>query len=181
MNAKRNLIQICLLCAAMLPAATGLIALAIFGLVQSAGAQQYGDYDYTYNGDGTITITGYTGSGGAISIPAMINGTNVTSIGYGAFNEINNNFNELTSVVIPNSITSIGGDAFYSCDSLTNITIPTNVTNIGVGAFAYCVNLATITVDAQNSFYSSTNGVLLNKNQTTLVQFPENQGVSYTI
>ena len=68
-------------------------------------------FNYTTD-NGTITITGYTGPGGAIVIPDTINGLPVTSIGVGAFASTS-----LTSVTIPNSVTSIGLDAFSSCTS----------------------------------------------------------------
>ena len=44
----------------------------------------------------------------------------------------------LTSIKIPDSVTSIGGSAFYSCTGLTSITIPNSVTSIGTYAFAHC-------------------------------------------
>jgi Flp pilus assembly protein protease CpaA len=91
--------------------------------------------------NGTITIDGYIGSGGAITIPATINGLPVTSIGNRAFGSCTN----LTSITIPNSVTSIGM-AFNGCLSLTNVTIGTGVTSIGNEAFAFCTNLASITI-----------------------------------
>ena len=66
-------------------------------------------FTYTTN-NGTITITGYTGPGGAVTIPSTINGLPVTSIGDWAFGDCTS----LTSVTIPNSVTSIGTDAFDS-------------------------------------------------------------------
>ena len=51
----------------------------------------------------------------------------------------------LTSVTIPNSVTTIGGMAFSNCTGLTSVTIPNGVTTIGEEAFAYCTELTTVT------------------------------------
>ena len=66
----------------------------------------------------------------------------VTSIGEKAFYECNS----LTSITIPNSVTSIGSHTFYYCYSLTSITIPNSVTSIGEGAFYKCLSLTSITI-----------------------------------
>ena len=124
MKTKRNLIQLCLLCAALLPA----VAQAQFTFTTNSGA---------------ITITGYNpGSGGDVTIPSMTNGWPVTSIGNMAFYYCTN----LTSVTIPNSVTSIGSEAFYYCTSLTSVTIPNSVTNIGSYTFQYCSGLTNLTI-----------------------------------
>ena len=52
----------------------------------------------------------------------------------------------LTSITIPNSVTSIGDYAFAWCDGLASITIPNSVTSIGDSAFIYCTSLHTITI-----------------------------------
>jgi PKD repeat protein len=96
-------------------------------------------FSYTIN-NGAITITGYTCSGGAVNIPSMINGLPVTVIG-AAF-ENNNN---VTSVTIPDSVTSIGDHAFDSCYNLTSVTIGNSVTHIGEWAFSVC-NLTNVTI-----------------------------------
>ena len=66
----------------------------------------------------------------------------VTSIGDEAFE----NCKSLQSITIPNSVTSIGDEAFRSCDSLQSITIPNSVTSIGDGAFYLCTSLQSITI-----------------------------------
>ena len=66
----------------------------------------------------------------------------VTSIGDSAFSGCSS----LTSIEIPAGVTSIGDSAFYRCSSLTSITIPEGVTSIGEGAFFECESLTSITI-----------------------------------
>ncbi len=124
------------------------------------------DFTYTTN-NGTITITGYTGPGGDVTIPNTINGLPVTSIVNWGFWGTN-----LTSVTIPDSVSNIGDYVFNNCSSLTTITLGNSVTNIGAMAFKQCASLTAITVPALDSAYSSVDGVLFNKSQTTLVAYP---------
>src|ERR1039458_3429326 len=71
-------------------------------------------WNYTLN-NGTITITGYYGSGGAVTIPSTINGLPVTSIGDHAFYCLLS----LATVTIPDCVTNIGYEAFIGCSSQT--------------------------------------------------------------
>ncbi len=56
----------------------------------------------------------------------------------------------LTSVTIPESVTSIGDGVFWGCNSLTSITIPNSVTSIGYEAFYECTSLTSVTLESNN-------------------------------
>jgi len=170
---------------------------ALFLLTLPAAVQAQFTFE---TNNGALTITGYTGPGGAVDIPSTTNGMPVTSIGSSAF------FFQPTvaSVTIPNSVANIGNSAFAQCYGLTNVVIGTNVTHIGIAAFWYCgltsvtipnnvtsiggaafyqcYSLTAIAVDALNSVYRSVDGVLFDKSQTKLIQYPIDKiGSDYTI
>ncbi len=84
---------------------------------------------YTVAGIGTATASD-------IAIPRAHSGLPVTSIGYRAFLG-----RKLTSITIPDSVTSIGVQAFYACSKLTSITIPDSVESIGSEVFKGCTSL----------------------------------------
>ena len=109
----------------------------------------------------------------SVTIPAS-----VTNIGYSAFDMCY----RMTNLTIANGVTSIGYNAFAYCWSLTSVMIPASVTNIGDIAFENCSGLTAITVNTNNPAYISVAGVLFNRTQTTLIQYPAaSAGTSYTI
>ena len=110
------------------------------------------------------------------SIKSVIINDGVTSIGVCAFDGCSS----LTSVTIPNSVTRIEDYAFSDCSKLTSITIPNSVTRIGY-SFYGCKSLTSINVDSNNPNYSSVDGVLFNKEKTTLVAYPGGKQGAYTI
>jgi len=87
------------------------------------------------------------------------------------------------------TITSIPSSAFYdyyyTCVTLTGITIPDSVTSIGndtgYDAFYGCTSLTAINVNSGNTMYSSDQGVLFNKDKTTLIKCPQGKAGAYAI
>jgi hypothetical protein len=92
--------------------------------------------------NGTITISGYTGPGGTVTITNTINGLPVTGIGTNAFYGCTS----LTNVTIPSSVTNLAQGAFWECTGVANVTIGTNVTRIGNWAFSYCTSLTSVSI-----------------------------------
>ena len=93
----------------------------------------FGDYEYAVK-NGTVEITGYVGDGGALTLPSVINGKTVTSIGSNVFYYCDT----LTSVVLPSGLTSIGAYAFRGCNALISVRFNSGLTSIGYGAFYDC-------------------------------------------
>lgn len=123
------------------------LALMLSLTVLPAAAETSGDYTYQILDNGTVEITGYSGSDTELVIPSEIEGKSVTSIGLYAFDGIENMACErLESVTIPDSVTNIGWKAFSNCTSLTSITIPDSVASISNGAFEGCTSLTSVTI-----------------------------------
>jgi PKD repeat protein len=90
------------------------------------------DYTYTLS-EGNATITGYNGASTDISIPSSIDGYPVVALATHSFW-----YSGLTSVIIPNSITSLGNGTFEGCTQLISVTLPNNITILGLGIFNSC-------------------------------------------
>ena len=149
---------------------TSLIDIAIPGSVTTIGIYAFSYTKWLENQKSKKTLIIVNGilidaesATGDVTIP-----NNVTCIGGGAFSDCTT----LTSITIPNNVTKIGDFAFDSCTSLTDIKIPNSVTEIGRFAFYNCTDLRNFIVDDDNQDFSSIDGVLYNKDKTTLIQYP---------
>ena len=78
-------------------------------------------------------------------------------------------------------MTSIGANAFLDCTSLARVTIGSGVTSLGGYAFYGCTSLTALSVDLKNAAYSSLDGVLFDKSQSLLIQYPAGRAGAYTI
>ena len=146
-----------------------LAAVMMLGILTIApltvSAATYGDFEYTaYNG--TIAITGYTGSAESVEVPSKINGKMVTDIRYDAFAKCL----KLKNVVLNKGIETIGFRAFKECINLENVTIPDSVKTIDTGAFARCYKLKKIIIP--DSVQSLGNGAFYKCINLTQVNIP---------
>lgn len=116
--------------------------------VQDAANEQLFDFKFILNN--TAVIVRYKGTAADVTIPSRYKGKPVTMIDHAAF------YNSVvTSVTIPDSVTSIRDSAFVFCSQLTNISIPNSVTAIGSFAFDGCTKLESITLPSSLSTIQS--------------------------
>lgn len=108
----------------------------------------------------------------SITIPG-----NVDSIGEYAFGMCS----ALASVTLSEGMQSIGDGVFYHCRSITSVYIPASVTSIGEGVFNNCSMLSRIDVASSSDSYSSEDGVLFDKDRTTLIQYPMTRTGEYDV
>ena len=135
-------------------------------ITASAESKTSGDWEYYENDDGTIGITGYSGTNTHLKIPQYLDNKRVVSVGgLDEFFETNRLLSVsipegvrqisdyafqycqlLEKVELPDSLEYIGEDAFIGCTWLEKITIPDNVNYIGDYAFAYCERLKEVNI-----------------------------------
>ena len=112
----------------------------------AASSTGYGGYGSTEpvviwqtsdNDDGTVTITGYSGSASILNIPETIDGKTVTVIGNAVFKQNT----KIRIANIPDTVTSIKSDAFNVCTNLQTVSFSSNLTEIDGFAFYGCSSL----------------------------------------
>lgn len=131
---------------------------------------------YELSADGTYAeVVGYNGIAKNVIIAKEYNGKPVKSIYEEAFKS-----SSIKSVVIPDSVTSIGVCAFYECDSLTSVTIGNSVTSIGAEAFCICSSLTSVTIPdsvtsiGERAFYGCNSSLYTTENNLKYVKANNN-------
>ena len=115
---------------------------AVEDAAKDAANEQLFDFEFILNNTAVVvTNYKYKGTAADVTIPSRYKGKPVTAINNAAFPN-----SAVTSVTIPDSITSIPDAAFVNCSQLTNISIPNSVTYIGFSAFDGCASLKSITL-----------------------------------
>ena len=145
--------------------------------------QYYGTTDITISDSSYFTvnetgetITGLTATGktqAELVIPYEINGVEITKLEGSVIDGFPQSFlygSSVTKVVIPKSVTTLGGAAFIHCSSLKSIDIPNSVTSIEDDAFGGCSLLASITIP--NSVTSIGYGAFVGCSSLTSVKIP---------
>ena len=135
---------------------------AVEDAAKDAANEQLFDFEFTPDNTAVI-VKHYWGAAADVTIPSRYKGKPVTAINNAAFPN-----SAVTSVTIPDSVTSIPDAAFYNCGNLETIHIPVSVTFIGSYAFDDCPNLMTVTYPGSKTQWDaiakgSNNDVLENK------------------
>lgn len=134
--------------------------------VQDAANEQLFDFEFIPPDNTAVIVIRYNGTAADVTIPSRYKGKPVTMIDHAAF------FNSVvTSVTIPDSVTSIDDNAFGFCSQLTNISIPNSVTSIGFSAFAHCTSLKSITLPS--SLSSISEALFSGCSQLTTIHIPD--------
>ena len=133
--------------------------------VQDAANAPLFDFDFILNNTAVI-VTRYKGTAADVTIPSRYKGKPVTAIDHAAFHD-----SAVTSVTIPDSVTSISDGAFGFCSQLTNISIPNSVTYISFSAFRACTSLKSITLPS--SLSSISEALFFGCSQLTTIHIPD--------
>lgn len=107
---------------------------------ETAAASDPADYEYTVSDEG-VTITGYTGESVRVAIPSEIDGQPVTVLGDKAFYETG-----VRWVDVPEGVKMIGAYCFSGCNDLMTLRLPGSLTTIADGALESCFRLLTLDV-----------------------------------
>lgn len=153
-----------------------LLATLLLMLASTASAATSGKFKYEIKGNGTATITGYSGASDEnIIIPQMVDGYTVAAIGDKAFYKDEKNRKIGISVTLPESVKSIGDFAFWNAN-VTSINLPDGLESIGKGVFVGCDEIV-YRVSANHPMFAVIDGALYNKAKKELIQGKEGASI----
>ncbi len=152
------------------------VMLICVGIISVSSAEN-NLFTYTKLDDGTIEITKTDRKIKDGVIPAEIDGLKVTSIGSSALIYCEN----LTDVVIPDTVKVIKVAAFRGCKNLKTVTIPNSVTTIEEAAFCDCAKLTSFIIAPDHPVYVFNNNMLIDKNEMTLLQYTGKKAEPYEV
>ena len=127
----------------------------------------------------TVTVVSYSGSGGTDYYDTVYPPNEIPEYAFYTSRESGTAISQLTSILLPSTVSSVGNLAFAFCSSLSSISISSSLSQIGQLAFLGCS--AKINVDETNPNYSSVEGVLFDKEKTKLIQCPISITGNYNI
>ncbi len=133
-----------------------------------AETKTLGYFEYIIDTDG-VCITGYTGDGGDVSVPNIIEEKSVVAIGDEAFWYCE----QLTAIDLPDYLEYIGARAFQGCKSLTGISLPDSVVEISDAAFEGCSSLATVNIPSELIYV----GAFAFDNTLWITRFEDNDSI----
>ena len=153
-----------------------LLTALLLMLASTASAATSGNFKYEIKGNGTATITGYSGASDEnIIIPQMVDGYTVAAIGDKAFYKDEKNRKIGISVTLPESVKSIGDFAFWNAN-VTSINLPDGLESIGKGVFVGCDEIV-YRVSANHPMFAVIDGALYNKAKKELIQGKEGASI----
>ena len=131
-----------------------LLSVSVGAGVLARAQDSAGTFTYDVLDDGTVMLTGYTGTASDVTVPAAIDGHAVYGIASGTFQEKEN----VQTITLESGITYVDYSAFGYCPNLRSVRLCDTVEKVETNAFIYCPKLETITVDTTNPVYDSRNG-----------------------
>ena len=131
-----------------------LLSVSVGAGILARAQDSAGTFTYDVLDDGTVMLTGYTGTASDVTVPAVIDGHAVYGIASGTFQEKEN----VQTITLESGITYVDYSAFGYCPNLRSVRLCDTVEKVETNAFIYCPKLETITVDTANPVYDSRNG-----------------------
>lgn len=160
-----------------------------------------GAFDYRITAAGAEVAKFYISGSSKVEVPAQVQGYPVVAIGKDVFRNLDN----ITQIVLPEGLASIGDRAFYACSDLERINLPDSLTSIGemafcncyalgsvwigakvktigISAFANCTALKSLQVASGSPWFKAVDNVLFSADMSVLVTYPNAKtGKTYTV